>query len=83
MLSDQTPVPKAPRLSEDTEEEKNSHRSRVDSVHGGIVVEEIETPQPMNNPDCEHEFELDSTETDFIAYRCKKPSCGIVMLYDK
>lgn len=80
MLSDKTPVPSAPQMSEEPDKK---HIFRVEKVHGGEVVEEIETPQPMNNPGCDHEWELDSTETDFIAYRCTKKDCGIVMLYDK
>ena len=80
MLSDQTPVPKAPRLSK---AEESSHVFRVDTVHGGTVVEQIEKPQPMNDPDCVHEWEIDPTETDFLAYMCIKNECGIVVLYDK
>ena len=78
MLSDQTPIPEAPKQKEEPE-----HKSRVDSVHGGKIVEIIETPEPMNNPDCEHVWEIDPTETDFIAYMCIKEDCGMIALYDK
>lgn len=80
MLSDKTPVPEAPKVSKTPEPE---HVLRVERVHGGKVVEEIEKPELMNNPDCKHEWVLDPTETDFIAYMCSKKDCGIVKLYDK
>lgn len=80
MLSDKTPVPEAPKVSPEPE---NKHIFRVDKVHGGHVVEEIERPEPMNNPGCEHNWVLDPTETDFIAYMCDKPDCGNVLIYDK
>lgn len=64
-------------------EEKSSHEAgggRVESVHGGETVEVIEKPEAMNNPDCEHEWERDLTETDFVAYKCVKDKCGIITL---
>ena len=57
---------------------------RVDKKHGGVNVEEIASPQLMNDPDCKHEqWELDPTETEFIAYRCKNPLCDTIRLFDK
>jgi len=79
MLSGQQPQPQTPSEWGKKEEVK----LRVDKVHGGTLVEEIETPEPMNNQECEHEWEIDPTETDFLAYMCIKKDCGIVMLYDK
>lgn len=80
MLSDKTPIPEAPKVSKEPDPQ---HVYRVEKVHGGKVVEEIERPEPMNNPECAHNFVLDPTETDFIGYICDKPDCGIVMIYDK
>ena len=57
---------------------------RVEKAHGGVNVEEIEKPELMNEPDCKHEkWEIDPTETEFIAYICANPKCGIVKLFDK
>lgn len=63
--------------------EKTPSESRIDKVHGGTLVEAIEKPEPMNNPSCEHKWEIDPTEKDFIAYMCVNDNCGIVKLYDK
>lgn len=60
----------------------SQHIFRVDKVHGGQVVEEVEKPELMNEPDCKHaSFSIDPTETDFIAYVCDNPKCAIVKLY--
>lgn len=57
---------------------------RVERKHGGHNVEEISTVVPVNDPSCKHvSWTLDPTETDFIAYVCDNPNCGIVKLYDK
>lgn len=81
MLSDKTSIPEAPRQSKD--KDAPEELLRMDKVHGGKTLEFIETPEPMNNPECEHEWELDPTEEEFIAYRCTKKDCGLVVLYDK
>lgn len=60
MLSDKTPIPPAPSASDGSKEKLPP--SRVDTVHGGKLVESIETPEPMNNPECKHTWELDPTE---------------------
>lgn len=55
---------------------------RVEKVHGGENVEEIDTLIRINEPDCPHTtMTLDPTETDFIAYVCDNPMCGMVKLY--
>lgn len=57
---------------------------RVERVHGGESVEEIETVTLMNQPECAHpEWKLDPSETDFIAYMCTNDKCAIVKLFDK
>lgn len=56
---------------------------RVERVHGGRVVEEIEKPTLINNPSCEHHWVIDPTEVDFIAYVCDKPDCGVAKIFDK
>lgn len=62
---------------------KEEPKPRVDSVHGGNIVEAISSPELMNNPECEHDWLLDPTETDFVAYKCSKEDCGEVAIYDK
>lgn len=57
---------------------------RVERTHGGENVEEIEKPELINEPDCPHEnMTRDLTETDFIAFVCDNPKCGIVKLFNK
>lgn len=57
---------------------------RVERKHGGENVEEIDQVTLVNDPTCTHDlWELDPTETDFIAYKCKNPQCGMIALYDK
>lgn len=59
-------------------------KSRVNKVHGGDVVEEIDKPTPINQPGCPHtNMSRDYTETDFIAFMCDNPKCGVVALFDK
>lgn len=53
---------------------------RVEKTHGGNTVELIKKPEAINNPDCEHDFQIDPTETDFVAYVCVKDKCGLVIL---
>lgn len=53
---------------------------RVESIHGGETVELIDKLEAMNDPDCEHEWERDLTETDFVAYKCIKDNCGNIVL---
>ena len=55
---------------------------RVEKVHGGTNVEEIETLELINDPTCKHiSMSRDYTETDFIAFVCDNPKCGMVKLY--
>lgn len=63
---------------------KTSKKLRVESKHGGDNVEEIETPEFISNTSGhEHNWVLDETETDFVAYVCAVSRCGAVVLYDK
>lgn len=65
-------------------QQSTSKRFRVEKVHGGDNVEEIETPELMNDPSCPHtNMVRDYTETDFIAFVCDNPKCGIVKLYNQ
>lgn len=61
-------------------------KGRVDSIHGGQVVEAV-TPEElelMNDPECQHErLVRDPSETEFNAFVCANPDCGIVAIYDK
>lgn len=68
------------------QQKPNSSKSRVDDQHGGELVEEIRSENIvlMNDPNCTHERMLrDETETDFLAFQCANPKCGIVKLIDK
>lgn len=57
---------------------------RVEKIHGGVNVEEIVTPELMNEPECEHKNMVrDASETEFIAFVCDNPRCGIVKLFNK
>lgn len=65
---------------------KNEATSRVDTVHGGELVEAIAQSSvvSVNDANCKHDMmHRDLTETDFIAFVCDNPNCGIVKLYDK
>lgn len=65
-------------------EERN--QSRVNRVHGGQVVESIapEEIELMNEPDCKHpNMVRDPTETDFNAFMCDNPKCGVVAIVEK
>lgn len=57
---------------------------RVEKVHGGENVEEIDTLIRINEPDCPHtSMSRDHSETEFIAFICDNPQCGIVKLFNK
>lgn len=61
-------------------------KGRVDTTHGGELVEAIapEEVELMNDPECKHEqLVRDETETDFNAFVCANPKCGIVAVFDK
>lgn len=61
-------------------------KGRVESTHGGEIVEAIapEELELINDPECKHETLVrDETETEFNAFVCANPDCGIVALYDK
>lgn len=76
--SSQTPEEDAKR------DERN--QSRVNRTHGGNLLEAVapEELEPMNDPNCPHtDIVRDETETDFIAWMCANPKCGVVVLYDK
>lgn len=59
---------------------------RMKKTHGGEVVESIapEEVELINDPECKHEqLVRDESETDFNAFVCANPKCGIVLLFDK
>lgn len=65
-------------------EERN--QSRVNRAHGGNLVEAISEEElfPVNDANCEHEnMTRDETETEFNAFKCDNPNCGVVVLYEK
>ena len=60
--------------------------SRVNSVHGGKMVEAIAPEEliQVNDDKCTHELMVrDESETDFNAFKCANDKCGIVALYPK
>lgn len=61
-------------------------RGRVDTSHGGEIVEAVspEELHSFNDADCKHEKVIpDPTEVDFDAYLCANEKCSVVLLYDK
>lgn len=61
-------------------------KGRVETTHGGDVVEAIapEDVELMNDPECQHvTLVRDPTETEFNAFICANPKCGIVAVFDK
>lgn len=64
-----------------SELDKNKPKDKP-SERAGEVVELITKPEPMNNPGCEHRWEIDPSETDFIAYICMNEDCGEVLIYE-
>lgn len=70
--------------STDNSPQSQNQKPRTDKVHGGDLVEEIETPTPVNEATCPHtHMSRDYSETDFIAFVCDNPNCGVVALFDK
>ena len=70
--------------SQDKNQSNSAPKLRVERVHGGTNVEEIEIPELMNEPECPHtNMVRDYTETEFIAFMCDNPKCGILKLYNK
>jgi hypothetical protein len=68
------------------EETPDKPQSRVDKTHGGEIVEAIapEDLVSVNDTDCKHEnLVRDASETEFNAFMCANPNCGVVVLYDK
>jgi hypothetical protein len=63
-------LPKTPKL-------------RVEREHGGENVEEIDVSQlvSVNDAGCKHaSMSRDPSETEFVAYTCDNPSCGMVYI---
>lgn len=61
---------------------QSNSKLRVERVHGGDNVEEIDTLELINDPTCKHiSMSRDYTEKDFIAFVCDNPKCGMVKLY--
>ena len=62
---------------------QNQPKLRVEKLHGGDNIEEIITPELMNEPECQHpNMVRDYSETEFIAFVCDNPKCGIVKLFN-
>lgn len=56
------------------------------TTHGGELVEAVapEELESVNDAECKHEkLVRDETETDFNAFVCANPNCGVVVLFDK
>lgn len=73
-------------IKSNSKEQDAEQPSRVDKVHGGVIVESIVTSslQSFNDADCKHlKLVPDDSETDFQAFVCANPNCNEVMLYDK
>lgn len=69
-----------------SEQSKESPKSRVDEVHGGEVVETIDPKHfvSVHDSGCKHDsIHRDYSEKDFIAFVCDNPNCAIVKLFDK
>lgn len=75
--------------SKSRKEDNARNEERPDKVtrsHGGEVVEAIapEEVELMNEPDCKHKTLVrDPSETEFNAFICTNPKCGVVVLFDK
>lgn len=76
---------KSKSRAEDEQRAKTS-KGRVESTHGGELVEAI-TPEELvsvHDSNCKHEKLIkDETEIDFNAFICANQNCGEVFLYDK
>lgn len=76
------------RSKSKSEDERRAETSkgRIDSTHGGELVEAIapEELEPINDPECKHErLVRDESEKDFNAFMCANSDCGIVVVFDK
>lgn len=75
--------------SKSRSEDKARNEERPDKVtrdHGGELVEAIapEELELMNQPECKHTTLVrDASETEFNAFICANPNCGVVVLFDK
>lgn len=61
-------------------------QSRMEKTHGGEVVEAVAEEELVlvNDPECKHELLVrDPTETEFNAFICANPNCGVVAIYDR
>lgn len=54
----------------------NSGIIESDELNEVVKMDEI---PPLNDPQCEHEFAIDETDTigDAVAYVCTKRNCGV------
>jgi hypothetical protein len=79
-------VSKSKTSQETPSSEEPAAPSRVDKEHGGEIVEAIAPKELelMNDPNCKHEnMTRDPSETDFNAFICDNPKCGIIAILDK
>jgi hypothetical protein len=61
-------------------------KGRVDSEHGGELVEAVAPGdlESFNDPDCKHDnLVRDESETEFNAFICTNPKCNEVVLFNK
>lgn len=70
------------------EDERRSEeaKGRVESTHGGILVEAIAPGdlESVNDDTCKHEnLVRDPTETEYNAFVCANSKCAEVLLFDK
>lgn len=73
-------------VNHDTPKGKTEVTIPLDTRQGGKTVEFIsrEDMQTTNDPNaCSHTFVPDPSETEFDAYTCVKPHCGLVILRKK
>lgn len=71
---------------QEDEQRAKQAKGRVETAHGGELVEAIapEDLVSVHDSSCKHEKLVhDPSETEFNAFICANPDCGEVMLYDK
>ena len=75
-----------PKPNPEKEEKREEKKSRVDSVHGGTLVQAIskEDLVSVNDADCKHNFSIRlDDDGDFTTMGCTNPNCSEVVLYNK
>ena len=81
-------MPKTPKEKPE-KEEKGAKQPRLSQIHGvkpDDLVEAITEEElvEVNDAECKHvSMTRDPSETEFNAFTCDNPKCGIVVLVDK